>query len=107
MVGVHATVRGPEYFGAGTFDQFIEVHTLSHAFAQMIQMTSLVLRGVLATFASTPGFRGGGVFVGPLLGRAYGQRVRKRRGQVEAPFVHAETQYLCAEQQGLFPCRGL
>ena len=47
MVGVHATVRGPEYFAADKFDQFIDVHTLSHAFAQMMQMTSLVLRGVL------------------------------------------------------------
>ncbi len=52
MVGVHATVRSPENFGAATFDQFIDVHTLSHAFAQMMQMTSLVLRGVLDRFSA-------------------------------------------------------
>lgn len=50
MVGVHATVRGPHYFAAELFDHFIDVHTLSHAFAQMTQMTSMVLRGVLEKF---------------------------------------------------------
>lgn len=50
MVGVHATVRGPHYFAGDLFDYFIEVHTLSHAFAQMMQMTSLVFRGVLEKF---------------------------------------------------------
>ncbi|HEY7221260.1 MAG TPA: amidohydrolase family protein, partial [Candidatus Binatia bacterium] len=37
MVGAHATVRGPHYFAGDMFDQFIEVHTLSHSFAQMMQ----------------------------------------------------------------------
>ena len=50
MVGVHATVRGPHYFAADLFDQFIEVHTLSHAFAQMMQMTSMIFRGVMERF---------------------------------------------------------
>ena len=50
MVGVHATVRGPHYFAAEMFDQFIDVHTVSHAFAQMSQMTSMVLRGVLEKY---------------------------------------------------------
>ena len=50
MVAVHATVRGPHYFSGEMFDQFIEVHTLSHPFAQMIQMTSLVFRGVFEQF---------------------------------------------------------
>ena len=50
MVGVHATVRGAHYFAADLFDQFIEVHTLSHAFAQMMQMTSIVFRGVPERF---------------------------------------------------------
>ena len=39
MVGVHATVRGPHYFAGDMFDQFIEVHTLSHSFAQMMHCT--------------------------------------------------------------------
>src|SRR5581483_9451258 len=50
MVAVHATVRGPHYFAGELFDQFIEVHTLSHPFAQMIQMTSMVFRGVFEQF---------------------------------------------------------
>lgn len=50
MVGVHATVRGPHYFAGELFDQFIDVHTISHAFAQMMQMTSMVLRGVMERF---------------------------------------------------------
>ena len=50
MVGVHATVRGPHYFAADMFDQFIEVHTLSHSFAQMMQCCSLMFRGVFDRF---------------------------------------------------------
>ncbi|HXG35422.1 MAG TPA: amidohydrolase family protein [Dehalococcoidia bacterium] len=50
MLAVHATVRGPHYFAGELFDQFIEVHTLSHPFAQMIQMTSIVFRGVFEQF---------------------------------------------------------
>ena len=50
MVGVHATVRGPQAFAADGFDQFIEVHTLSHAFAQMMQMTSMIFQGVMDRF---------------------------------------------------------
>ncbi len=50
MLAVHATVRGPHYFGADLFDQFIDVHTLSHPFAQMMQMTSIIMRGVMERF---------------------------------------------------------
>jgi len=50
MVGVHATVRGPHYFAGDLFDQFIEVHTLSHSFAQMMQCTSMMFRGVFDQF---------------------------------------------------------
>jgi predicted TIM-barrel fold metal-dependent hydrolase len=50
MVGVHATVRGPHYFAGDLFDQFIEVHTLSHSFAQMMQLTSFMFRGVFDKF---------------------------------------------------------
>lgn len=46
MVACHATVRGPQYFGADLFDKFIEVHTLSHPFAQMIQLTGMIFEGV-------------------------------------------------------------
>src|SRR5438552_17640546 len=50
MVGVHATVGGPHFFAADLFDRFVEVHTLSHPFAQMIQMTSLAFQGVFEAF---------------------------------------------------------
>jgi hypothetical protein len=50
MIGAHATVRGPHYFAGDMFDQFIEVHTLSHAFAQMLQCTSMMFRGVFDRF---------------------------------------------------------
>ena len=85
MVGVHATVRGPEYFGAGTFDQFIDVHTLSHACAQMIQMTSLVLRGVLETFPQLRlAFMEAGCSWVPYWAGRMDEEWEKR-GQLEAP----------------------
>ncbi len=46
MVACHATVRGPHFFGADGFDKFIEVHTLSHPVAQMIQLTGMIFEGV-------------------------------------------------------------
>ncbi len=46
----HATVRGPHYFGADGFDSFIEVHTVAHPFAQMMQLTSIVFSGVPERF---------------------------------------------------------
>jgi predicted TIM-barrel fold metal-dependent hydrolase len=85
MVGVHATVRGPEYFGAGTFDQFIDVHTLSHAFAQMIQMTSIVLRGVLEKFPNLRvAFMEAGCSWAPYWAGRMDEEWEKR-GKVEAP----------------------
>ena len=50
FLGVHATVRGPQSFGADLFDRFIEVHTLSHPVAQMIQLTGWVFEGVPEKF---------------------------------------------------------
>ncbi len=90
MVGVHATVRGPEYFGAGLFDQFIDVHTLSHAFAQMIQMTSLVLRGVLERFPTLRvAFMEAGCSWAPYWAGRMDEEWEKR-GRAEAP--------LCAQK---------
>jgi predicted TIM-barrel fold metal-dependent hydrolase len=85
MVGVHATVRGPHYFGADLFDSFIEVHTLSHAFAQMIQMTSMVLQGVFEAFPSLRvGFMEAGCTWAPYwLGRL--DEEWEKRGALEAP----------------------
>lgn len=85
MVGVHATVRGPEYFAADKYDQFIDVHTLSHAFAQMMQMTSLVLRGVLDRFANLRiAFMEAGCSWAPYWAGRMNEEWEKR-GKVEAP----------------------
>jgi predicted TIM-barrel fold metal-dependent hydrolase len=50
MIACHATVRGPHVFGADGFDRFIEVHTLSHPVAQMIQLTGMIFEGVPEQF---------------------------------------------------------
>src|SRR5467141_3188021 len=52
MVASHATVRGPHFFGADGFDKFIEVHTLSHPVAQMIQLTGMIFEGVPEKYPS-------------------------------------------------------
>jgi predicted TIM-barrel fold metal-dependent hydrolase len=52
MVACHATVRGPHVFGADGFDKFIEVHTLSHPVAQMIQLTGMIFEGVPEKYPS-------------------------------------------------------
>jgi predicted TIM-barrel fold metal-dependent hydrolase len=85
MLGVHATVRGAHFFGADLFDHFIDVHTVSHPFAQMIQMTSLILRGVLERF---PRLRfafmeAGCSWVPYWMGRM--DEEWEKRGEVEAP----------------------
>ena len=52
MVACHATVRGPQFFGADGFDKFVEVHTLSHPVAQMIQLTGMIFEGVPEKYPS-------------------------------------------------------
>lgn len=85
MVGVHATVRGPQYFAADQFDQFIEVHTLSHSFAQMMQMTSLIFRGVLDEFPKLRiAFMEAGCSWAPYWAGRMDEEWEKR-GKVEAP----------------------
>jgi predicted TIM-barrel fold metal-dependent hydrolase len=85
MVGVHATVRGPHFFGADLFDRFVEVHTLSHPFAQMIQMTSLTFQGVLEAFPrlKVAFLEAGCTWVPYWLGRM--DEEWEKRGALEAP----------------------
>jgi len=85
MVGVHATVRGPQFFGADLFDRFIEVHTLSHAFAQMIQMTSMAFQGVFEMFPllKVAFLEAGCTWVPYWLGRM--DEEWEKRGALEAP----------------------
>lgn len=85
MLGVHATVGGPHYFGGDLFDYFIDLHTISHPFAQMIQMTSIILRGVPERF---PRLRiafmeAGCTWVPYWLGRM--DEEWEKRGEAEAP----------------------
>jgi hypothetical protein len=85
MVGVHATVRGPHFFGADLFDRFVEVHTLSHPFAQMIQMTSLAFQGVFEAFPrlKVAFLEAGCTWVPYWLGRM--DEEWEKRGALEAP----------------------
>jgi predicted TIM-barrel fold metal-dependent hydrolase len=99
LVAVHATVRGPHYFGGDLFDTFIEVHTLSHAFAQMIQMTSLVLQGVFEAFPRLRvGFMEAGCTWAPYwLGRL--DEEWEKRGALEAPkCVRKPSEYLTSDR---------
>jgi predicted TIM-barrel fold metal-dependent hydrolase len=95
MVASHATVRGPHYFGADAFDSFIEVHTLSHAFAQMTQFTSLVFSGVPERF---PKLRIGFMEAGCSWLPYWIDRMHEeweKRAQVEAPHCrHDPAEYL-------------
>jgi predicted TIM-barrel fold metal-dependent hydrolase len=99
MVAVHATVRGPHYFGAELFDTFVEVHTLSHAFAQMTQMTSMVLQGVFEAFPRLRvGFMEAGCTWAPYwLGRL--DEEWEKRGALEAPRCRRKpSEYLTSER---------
>jgi len=85
LLAVHATVRGPHYFAADLFDHFIDVHTLSHPFAQMIQLTSMVLRGVMEKFPRlrVAFMEAGCSWVPYWMGRM--DEEWEKRGEVEAP----------------------
>ena len=99
MVAVHATVRGPHYFGGDLFDTFIEVHTLSHAFAQMIQMTSMALQGVFDAFPRLRvGFMEAGCTWAPYwLGRL--DEEWEKRGALEAPKCRRKpSEYLTSDR---------
>jgi uncharacterized protein len=103
MVGVHATVRGPHYFGADLFDRFIEVHTLSHSFAQMIQMTSLVFQGVFEAFPRLRvGFMEAGcTWVPYWLGRL--DEEWEKRGAVDAPNCRRKPSDYLTSAQVFYP----
>jgi predicted TIM-barrel fold metal-dependent hydrolase len=99
VVAVHATVRGPHYFGGDLFDRFIEVHTLSHAFAQMIQMTSLAFQGVFEAFPRLRvGFMEAGCTWAPYwLGRM--DEEWEKRGALDAPKCRRKpSEYLTSER---------
>jgi predicted TIM-barrel fold metal-dependent hydrolase len=86
MVGVHATVREPALYGAGAFNRFIEVHQLSHPFAQMQQLTSMMFQGVFEKFPRlrVAFMEAGCTWVPFWLDRM--DTEWEMRGEVEAPF---------------------
>jgi predicted TIM-barrel fold metal-dependent hydrolase len=99
MIAVHATVRGPHYFGADGFDKFIEVHTLSHPFAQMMQLTGMIYEGVPELFPRLKiGFMESGCSWVPF----WMDRMDEEwelRGEVEAPFCKKKpSEYVCGGQ---------
>jgi predicted TIM-barrel fold metal-dependent hydrolase len=99
FLGVHATVRGPHYFGADLFDRFIEVHTLSHSFAQMIQMTSLAFQGVFEEFPRLKvGFMEAGcTWVPYWMGRM--DEEWEKRGALDAPKCRRKpSEYLTSDR---------
>ena len=99
MVGVHATVRGPHFFAADLFDRFVEVHTLSHPFAQMIQMTSMAFQGVFEAFPrlKVAFLEAGCTWVPYWLGRM--DEEWEKRGALEAPTCRRKpSEYLTSDR---------
>jgi predicted TIM-barrel fold metal-dependent hydrolase len=90
MVAIHATVKGPEYFGGGVFDKFIEVHTLSHPVAQMIQLTGMLFEGVPELFPRLKiAFMESGCSWVPFWMDRMDEEYEKR-GEIEAPLLKKE-----------------
>lgn len=112
MVACHATVRGPHFFGADGFDKFIEVHTLSHPVAQMIQLTGMIFEGVPEKYPRLRiGFMEAGCSWVPFWMDRMGEEWEKR-GEVETPlcrkrpseYLHGGQLYFAAEaDEGSLP----
>jgi uncharacterized protein len=103
MVGVHATVRGPHFFAADLFDRFVEVHTLSHPFAQMIQMTSLAFQGVFEAFPrlKVAFLEAGCTWVPYWLGRM--DEEWEKRGALEAPDCRRKPSLYLTSDRVFYP----
>ena len=103
MVGVHATVRGPHFFGADLFDRFVEVHTLSHPFAQMIQMTSFAFQGVFEAFPrlKVAFLEAGCTWVPYWLGRM--DEEWEKRGALEAPVCRRKPSTYLTSDRVFYP----
>jgi predicted TIM-barrel fold metal-dependent hydrolase len=84
-ITVHATVGGPHYYGGDLFNRFIEVHTLSHPFAQMIQLTGMIFEGVPELFPrlKLAFMESGCSWVGFWMDRM--DEEWEKRGEIEAP----------------------
>jgi len=95
MVACHATVRGAHYYGADGFDRFIEVHTLSHPFAQMMQLTGVIFEGVPELYPRLRiGFMEAGCSWVPFWMDRMDEEWEKR-GEVDAPLCRRKpSEYL-------------
>jgi predicted TIM-barrel fold metal-dependent hydrolase len=106
MLGVHATVRGAHYFAGDLFDQFIEVHTVSHAFAQMMQMTSIIFRGVLERFPKLRIAFMGRLQLGAVLDGADGRGMEKAR-ESRGTALQEQAKRVPAQRPDIPACRRL
>lgn len=106
MVACHATVRGAQYFGADVFDKFIEVHTLSHPFAQMIQLTGMIFEGVPELYPRLRiGFMEAGCSWVPFWMDRMDEEWEKR-GAVEAPLCRKKPSDYLRSGQLYFAAEG-
>jgi predicted TIM-barrel fold metal-dependent hydrolase len=106
MVASHATVRGPQAFGADGFDKFIEVHTLSHPVAQMIQLTGMIFEGVPEKYPRLRiGFMEGGCSWLPFWMDRMDEEWEKR-GTVEAPLCRKKPSDYLRSGQLYFAAEG-
>jgi predicted TIM-barrel fold metal-dependent hydrolase len=106
FLGVHATVRGPQSFGADGFDKFIEVHTLSHPVAQMIQLTGMIFEGVPEKY---PGLRIGFMEAGCSWLPFWMDRMDEewaKRGAAEAPLCRQKPSDYLRSGQLYFAAEG-
>jgi len=106
MVACHATVRGPHFFGADGFDKFIEVHTLSHPVAQMIQLTGMIFEGVPEKYPRLRiGFMEAGCSWLPFWMDRMDEEWAKR-GEVEAPLCRKKPSDYLRSGQLFFAAEG-
>ena len=106
MIACHATVRGPHFFGADGFDRFIEVHTLSHPLAQMIQLTGMIFEGVPEKYPRLRiGFMEAGCSWLPFWMDRMDEEWAKR-GEVEAPLCRQRPSAYLKSGQLYFAAEG-
>jgi len=95
MVASHATVRGPQFFGADSFDKSSRSTRSRNPVAQMIQLTGMIFEGVPEKLpAPADRLHGGGMLLAAVLDGPHDEEWAKR-GAVEAPLCRRRpSEYL-------------